>query len=35
MTLRIERMESVVAPGKVGQAIADFFRGLIDGLMGK
>lgn len=28
---KVERLESVIAPG----ALADFFRGLIDGLMGR
>ena len=31
LTYKIEKLEAVVAPG----AIADFFRGFIDGLMGR
>jgi predicted hydrocarbon binding protein len=35
MVLRVERMESVIAPGKVLDAICDFVRGFIDGFLGK
>lgn len=32
MELRVERMESVIAPGGIMQAISDFVRGFLDGL---
>lgn len=33
MEIRVERMESVIAPSGVWKAISDFCRGFIDGLL--
>lgn len=33
LELRVERMESVIAPSGVWKAVCDFFRGLVDGFL--
>lgn len=33
MELRVERMESVIAPSGVWKAICDFCRGFVDGFL--
>ncbi len=35
MELRVERMESVIAPSGLSKAVGDFFRGFINGLLGR